>query len=106
VLRLPLSILIPPVPLQSLVILSLTLYFVLAVDETVSRQVRSQVRSCGIYGGQSGIGADIFRVLWLPLPILIPPNVSYSSIIRGGTIGQLVGDVPSGLSLNPPHEIN
>jgi hypothetical protein len=39
---------------------------------------RSQVRSCGICGGQSGAVGGFFRVLRFPLPILIPPNAPYS----------------------------
>jgi hypothetical protein len=49
--------------------------------------------------------AGFLRVLRFPLPILIPPTAphsSSSSIAR--TIGQLVADVPSGLSLTPPQE--
>jgi hypothetical protein len=45
------------------------------------------------------------RVLRFPLPILIPPTVPHSSSWSGAdTIGQLVADVPSGLSLTPPQE--
>jgi hypothetical protein len=40
---------------------------------TAAAQVRSQVRSCKICGGQSGTGAGFLRVLRFPLPILIPP---------------------------------
>jgi hypothetical protein len=43
---------------------------------------RSQLRSSDICGGQSGTGAGTLRVFRLPLPILIPPNVPYSPIIR------------------------
>jgi hypothetical protein len=52
---------------------------------TAATRVRAQVRSCGIWGGQSGTGAGFLRVLRLPLPILIPPTAphSSSSIIRG-----------------------
>jgi hypothetical protein len=46
-------------------------------------QFRSQVRSCGIYCGQSGTGEGVLRVLRFPLPIHILPTVSYSSIIQG-----------------------
>jgi hypothetical protein len=53
-----------------------------AIAQAVSRwlptapaaRVRSQVRSCGICGGQSGIRAGFLRVLRFPLPILIPPS--------------------------------
>jgi hypothetical protein len=63
-------------------------------------QVRSQVRSCGICGGQRGTRARFFRVLRFPLPIFILPTATHSSstIIRGGTMGQIVADMPSGLS--------
>jgi hypothetical protein len=44
-------------------------------------RVRSQVRSCGICGGQSGSGASFLRVLRFLLPILIPPTAQHSSTI-------------------------
>jgi hypothetical protein len=52
---------------------------------TVAAQLRAQVRSCGICGGQSGTVAGFLRVLRFPLPIVIPPITSHtsSSIIRG-----------------------
>jgi hypothetical protein len=45
---------------------------------TAAARVRSQVRSCGICGGQSGTEADFLRVLQFPPT---PPHSS-SSIIR------------------------
>jgi hypothetical protein len=60
------------------------------------------VRSCGICGGQSDTGAGFIRVLRFPLPILIPQTTPYSSSSGAGTVGQLVADVPSGLSLTLP----
>jgi hypothetical protein len=50
---------------------------------TAAARVRVQVRSCGICGGESGAGTGFLRVLRLPLPILIPPNAPYSSVISG-----------------------
>jgi hypothetical protein len=52
---------------------------------TASARVRAQVRSCGIFGGQSCTGAGFLLVLRFPLPIFIPQTVpdSSSSIIRG-----------------------
>jgi hypothetical protein len=52
---------------------------------TAAAQVRAQVRSCGICGGQSGIGAGLLRLLRFPLPIFNPPIDPQSppSIIRG-----------------------
>jgi hypothetical protein len=41
---------------------------------TAAARVRSQIRACGICGGQSGTGAGFLRVLRFPLPILIPPT--------------------------------
>jgi hypothetical protein len=69
---------------------------------TAGAQVRAQVRSCGVCSGQSGTGEEFLRVLQFPLPILIPPIAPHSS--SSGTIGQLVADVPSGLSLTPTKE--
>jgi hypothetical protein len=62
-----------------------------AIAQAVSRRLHTAavriwplVRSCGIYGGQSGTGAGFLWVLRFPLPILIPPTVphSYPSIIQ------------------------
>jgi hypothetical protein len=54
-----------------------------AIDQAVGRRlptssarVGAQVRSCGIYDGQSGTGAGFIRVRQFPLPILIPPTAS------------------------------
>jgi hypothetical protein len=51
---------------------------------TAAAWVRAKFRSCGICGGQSGIGIGFLRVLRFPLPIFIPPTVpDTSSTIRG-----------------------
>jgi hypothetical protein len=72
---------------------------------TAAALVRAQVRSCGICGGQSGTGAGFLLLLRFPLPILIPPTALHQYLPSGaGTIGQLVADTPSGLSLTPPQE--
>jgi hypothetical protein len=69
---------------------------------TTAARVRAQVRSCWICGRQSGTGACFLRVLWFPLPILIPPTAPHpsSSISRGVSKRPVVAAVPSGLS---PH---
>jgi hypothetical protein len=71
---------------------------------TAAARVRAQVRSCGICGGRSGAGAGFLRVLRFLLPILIRPIAPQSPSSGAGTIGQLVADIPSGLSLTPPQE--
>jgi hypothetical protein len=49
--------------------------------------------------------SGFFRVLWLPLPILIPPTVDTHHVSSwAGTISQIVADVPNGFSLTPPQE--
>jgi hypothetical protein len=45
---------------------------------TATAQVRSQVKLCGICGGQSDTGAGFLWVLQFPLPILIPPILPHS----------------------------
>jgi hypothetical protein len=50
---------------------------------TEAAPVRAHVKSCGICSEQSDNAKGFLRVLWFPLPILIPPNAPYSSIIRG-----------------------
>jgi hypothetical protein len=58
-----------------------------AIAQAVSRllpTVAAQVRSCGICGGQSGIGAGFLKVIPFPLPILIPPTAPHSSSIIHG----------------------
>jgi hypothetical protein len=74
---------------------------------TAAARVRAQVRSCVICGGQSGTVAGFLRVLRFPPPILIPPTAPHSSSsisTVAGTVGQIVADVPSGLSPTPPQE--
>jgi transposase len=41
---------------------------------TTAARVRAQVTSCEICSGKSSTGAAFLRVLWFPLPILIPPT--------------------------------
>jgi hypothetical protein len=45
---------------------------------TTEARLRSQVKSCGICGGQSGTGVRFFRVLRFPLPFLIAHTAPYS----------------------------
>jgi hypothetical protein len=58
------------------------------------------VKSCGIYGWQSGTGVDFLRDQFPFHQFYHIHNLSSGA----GTIGQLVADVPSGLSLTPPQE--
>jgi hypothetical protein len=46
-------------------------------------------------------GAGFLRVLWFPLPIIIPPISPPSQSPRVGTIGLLVAAVPSGSNWTP-----
>jgi hypothetical protein len=70
---------------------------------TTAARVRARVRSCGIFVRQGGIGAGFLPLLRLPLLILIPLLHSHRYLSSGtGIIGQLIADVPSGLSLIPP----
>jgi hypothetical protein len=57
-----------------------------AIAQAISRRcptAAARVRSCGISGGKRGIKAGFLRVLRFPLPVLIPLNVPYTSIIKG-----------------------
>jgi hypothetical protein len=54
---------------------------------SMAARIQSQVRSCGIWGGQSGTGANfIFRILWIPVTILIPSPASRSLLILSLTL--------------------
>jgi hypothetical protein len=46
---------------------------------TAAAHVRSQVRSSGNYGEQSGTGAGFLRIIRFLLPIHIPPTGPHSS---------------------------
>jgi hypothetical protein len=73
---------------------------------TTAARVRAQIKSCGIFGGQSGTGVDFLRVLRFPLSILIPPTTPHSSsTIRGWYNRPVVADVPSRLSLTHPKKL-
>jgi hypothetical protein len=48
---------------------------------TAAARVRSHIRLCGIYGGQSVTEAVFLPVLRFSLPILIPINASHLLII-------------------------
>jgi hypothetical protein len=56
---------------------------------TTAVRVRARVQSCGICGGQSGIGADFPRVFRFPLPILILPTAPQSSSMIWGRYNTL-----------------
>jgi hypothetical protein len=71
---------------------------------TAAVQIRSQVSSRGICGGQIGAGAGFLRVLWFLLPISFHRLIHTHLPSGAGTAGQLVAAVPSGFSLTPPPE--
>jgi hypothetical protein len=83
-----------------------------AIAQVVSRRLptaaawfRTNVRSCGICGVQSGTGTGFLRVLRLPLPIPIPPTAPHSSsIVQGCYNRPICADAQSGLILTPPQE--
>jgi hypothetical protein len=86
---------------------SLTYHLGHAIAQAVSRQlptataqVRAQVRSRGICGGQSGTAAGFLRTLRFPL-LIIPPTAPHSSSSGTGTIGQIVADILIELILTP-----
>jgi hypothetical protein len=70
---------------------------------TAAARVRARVKSCGIFGIQSGTGVGFLRDLRFPLKIFISPFVpqSPSSITWGWYNRLVVAGVPSGLSLTP-----
>jgi hypothetical protein len=85
-----------------------------ATDKAVSRRlptaaarVLSQVTSCGICCGQNGTGAGFLWVFLFPLPLLIPLNAPYSSIIQGGYNRPIKGRRSKETQSHPtpPHEI-
>jgi hypothetical protein len=83
-----------------------------AIAQPVSRQlptsaarVRAQVRSCGICGGQSGTEAGFSEYFDFPCQFSFHRLLHTHHLSSGaGIIGQIVADVPSGLSLTPPQE--
>jgi hypothetical protein len=70
---------------------------------TVAARVRSQVRSSGICGGQSGSRAGFLRVLRFPLPILIPSIAPHSLIILPWTL-YVVSLLTMSLQNKPNHD--
>jgi hypothetical protein len=55
---------------------------------TAAARVPSQASSCWFLIVERDPGVGFFRILQFPLPVLLPRNASYSSITRGGTLGQ------------------
>jgi hypothetical protein len=68
-------------------------------------RVRAQVMSCGICGGQSGIGQVFSEYFGFPCQFSFHRLLHIHHLSsRAGTIGQLVADVASGLSLTSHQE--
>jgi hypothetical protein len=53
---------------------------------TAAARIRTQVRSCGICGGQNGTRGGFLQVFRFPLSILIPSTAPYSLIILSSTL--------------------
>jgi hypothetical protein len=72
---------------------------------TAAARVRAQVRSCGICGGQSSTRVGFLQVFRFPCQASFHRLLHTHHHLSSGAskIGQLVGDVPSGLSLTPLH---
>jgi hypothetical protein len=70
---------------------------------TAAARVRAQVRSSGICGGPRGTAAGFLEYFGFPSQSSVHPllHIHYHPSSGTGTIGQLVADVPSGLSLTP-----
>jgi hypothetical protein len=73
---------------------------------TAAAQVRAHVRSYDISGGQNGTGAGFSEYFGFPCQFSFHRllHIHHHLSSGAGTIGQLVADVPSGLSLTPPQE--
>jgi hypothetical protein len=71
---------------------------------TAPGRVRAQVRSCGIYGGQSGTGTVFSEYFGFPCQISFHWLLHFHHDLSSGAgiIGQLVAGEPSGLSITPP----
>jgi hypothetical protein len=71
---------------------------------TAAARVRAQIRSCGILVDKVALGQVFSEYIGFPCQfsfhILLHTHLSSGT----GTVGQLVADVPSGLSLTPPQE--
>jgi hypothetical protein len=71
---------------------------------TASARVQCKFKLCGICGGQSGTGAVLFRALQFSLQFSFY-RIIHTHLSSGAcTIGQLVADVTSGLSITLSHE--
>jgi hypothetical protein len=76
-----------------------------SLSPTAEARVRSQVKYFGIYDGLSDTEAGLLRVLRVPFQFSFHQTLHTHHLSSGaGTIGQLVADMPSGLSLTPNHE--
>jgi hypothetical protein len=63
------------------------------------------VRSCGVCGGQGDTGAGFLRILGFSCQFSFHQMLHSLLTSLAGTIGQLVADVPSGLSPPQPEEL-
>jgi hypothetical protein len=73
---------------------------------TVAAQVRAQVKSCKICGEKMALGQALYEYFGFPYQFSFYRRLHFHRhpSSGAGTIGQLVADIPSGLSLTPPRE--
>jgi hypothetical protein len=73
---------------------------------TAAARLRVQVRSCGICDGQSGRGQVFSEYIGFSCQFSFHRLLHIHHLsCEAGTTGQLMADVPSGLSLIPPQEV-
>jgi hypothetical protein len=74
---------------------------------TAAARVRAQVRSCGFVVDRVVLGQVFSEYFGFPCQFSFHRLLIHHHLSSGAsTVGQLVADVPSGLSVTPPQETN